>query len=162
MTAKPPFDPTLQFTGSVDENDLVTLTDANGKTHTEKVPGAYLAVTSGNAGMSVGYDVRGDISCVSVPVARSPSLVIPILRNHDHASPPIGMLIVSGRRLVGELQTGVTREDLFRTFGGAGIRVLEQEIRTDENTGRMETLIRKFEVMEFSLCPVPSQCGVQL
>jgi hypothetical protein len=156
MDAKLPFNPVLPYTGSVDENDVVTLTDANGATHAEKVPGAYSAARSGKAaGMSIGYDVRGDVSCVSIPIDRSLGVVIPILRNHDHASPPIGLLTISGNGLTGEMLIDATREDLLSVFGGAGIHVLEQDVRFDDNTGSAQIFIRKFEVLEFSLCGQP-------
>jgi len=70
---------------------------------------------------------------------------IPILLNHDH------------QRIIGTWRGDgiaeflpdqrITKDQLFNIFGGAGIQVLEW---LEDETGEY---VRKFQILEFSLCP---------
>lgn len=78
---------------------------------------------------------------------------LPILQNHDHTR-PIGRWEAGG---IGEIFPGVniTVDQLFAIFGGAGVKILAHEIVLDAFTGKYSTYVRRFEILEFSLCPTP-------
>ena len=71
---------------------------------------------------------------------------IPLLLNHDHQK-IIGAIRSDGGRLQVEFlpEVRVTRDQFFAIFGNAGARVLEHEMHGEE------TIIRKAEILEFSL-----------
>lgn len=78
-------------------------------------------------------------------------MIVPLLMNHDH------------QRLIGTWEPGgvgeflpefkVTSDELFAIFGGAGVRILTKDIEIDERTGKPIIYVRRFEILEFSLCP---------
>lgn len=74
---------------------------------------------------------------------------IPLLLNHDHTK-VIGWF---GDNWEIHIPDGLERELLFNIFGGAGIIVVEQEIRTDRHTGRQTIYVIRAQILEFSLCP---------
>lgn len=78
--------------------------------------------------------------------------MIPILKNHDHQQ-PLGTF----DPLTGTVEfpegAGVTIEMLHVAFGNAGIKVIEQDINIDEQTGRYSRFIRKAQLVEFSTGP---------
>lgn len=144
------FNPALPYTGTVAPDDSVTLTDANGKTFTQKIPGAWMKVQrspTNPPGLSVGF-VGDDIEAVSLVEKRAAQLSVPLLCSHDHTR-VIGFLDVSRGGLEFEFASDqrITREQMFNIFGGAGVEVLEQEITQDE------TYIKRGRIYEFSLCP---------
>lgn len=74
--------------------------------------------------------------------------MIPILHAHD-VDKPIGHMSMDGDRLqvVFKPGSGVTREVFYAAFGGAGWRLLEEEIVD----GRSHIL--RVEILEFSIWP---------
>lgn len=74
--------------------------------------------------------------------------MIPILVDHDHAKPPIGIIEWKDNALVVTMKEPTARVTLEAVFGQMGFRVLEYE-----GTDPEFMIIKKFEILEFSLCP---------
>lgn len=80
------------------------------------------------------------------------SRALPILVNHD-ATRVIGTWEPGG---IGEFlpEYEITPQQLLAIFGGAGVRILESY--SDAK------FVRRFEILEFSLCPTPAQETMQM
>jgi hypothetical protein len=78
---------------------------------------------------------------------------IPILKNHDHQSEPIGFVVVELGRLIVHFPKPfkVTREALHAIFGNIGFKVLEHTT---------EGHILRAEICEWSLPPVAAAADV--
>jgi len=78
---------------------------------------------------------------------------LPILSQHQ-SEKPIGKVVIGKNgNLAIEFSkdAGINRDMLFDIFGGAGIRVLESELVGDVQ------VIKRAEIIEFSLCEPPAQ-----
>jgi hypothetical protein len=78
---------------------------------------------------------------------------VPILLNHDHTK-LLGSLQADPcrpERLVVRFIDGVTRDQFFQIFPGAGMVVIEGELSSEVER------VKVAEILEFSLCPVAAK-----
>lgn len=73
--------------------------------------------------------------------------MVPILYNHDHEHPPIGLLFVKDGKLFAEFYSPVDRDTVESIFGGIGYAVLDA-IKAGKNP-----YIKKIQILEFSFEP---------
>jgi hypothetical protein len=80
---------------------------------------------------------------------------IPVLLNHDRNKLIGRVTAEDDDGLIVELEVTMTKEQLFKTFGDAGMVVLEStfDLTGDltGDTGQIE-FVRKLKIYEFSLC----------
>lgn len=94
--------------------------------------------------VSIAKDSADAIERLTAEVEALKSRNVPILLNHDHQQPPIGLVKMIDGALHVEFRQDleVSREMAFAIFGNAGLRIVEGD-----------GMIKRASILEFSLSP---------